>query len=52
MTELKNSNDLIMSFNENDLLHVIMYGNNNFDNTNLRIITATIKFFKDSKRFD
>ena len=42
-----------MSFNENDLLHVIMYGNNHFDNnTNLRIITATIKFFKDSKRFD
>ena len=32
MTELKTINDSIMSLNENDLLHVIMYRNKNFDN--------------------
>ena len=53
MTELKNINDAIMSLNENDLLHVILSGNTNFDNNlNRSILTATIKFIKDSKRFD
>ena len=45
--------DIIMSLNENDLLYVIMYGNKNFDNNmNISILTATIKFIKDSERFD
>ena len=53
MTELKNINDAIMSLNENDLLHVILYGNKNFDNNmNISILTATIKFIKVSERFD
>ena len=53
MTELKNINDAIMSLNENDLLHVIMYGNKNFDNNiNVGMLTATIKFIKDSERCD
>ena len=53
MTDLKNINDAIMSLNESDLLHVIMYGNKNFDNNmNISILTATIKFIKDSERFD
>ena len=42
-----------MSLNESDLIHVILYGNKNFDNNmNKSIITATIKFMKDSERFD
>ena len=32
MTDLKNINDAIVSLNESDLLHVILYGNKNFDN--------------------
>ena len=32
MTELKNINDAIMYLNENDLLHVTLYRNKNFDN--------------------
>ena len=32
---------------------VILYGNKNFDdNMNISILTATIKFIKDSERFD
>ena len=53
MTDLKNINETIMSLNESDLIHVILYGNKNFDNNmNKSIITATIKFMKDSERFD
>ena len=53
MTDLKNINDTIMSLNENDLLHVILYGNKNFDNNmNISILTATIKFIKVSERLD
>ena len=53
MTELKNINDAIISLNENDLLLVILYRNKNFDNNmNISVLTATIKFIKDSERFD
>ena len=53
MTDLTNINDAIMFLNESDLIHVILYGNKNFDsNINISIITATIKFIKDSERFD
>ena len=53
MTDLKNINDAIMSLNESDLLYVILYGNKNFDNNMIiSILTATIKFIKDSERFD
>ena len=53
MTDVKNINDDIMSLNESDLLHVILYGNKNFDNNiNITVLTATIKFIKDSERFD
>ena len=51
MTESKDINDTIMFLNENDLLHVVMYGNKNFNN-NLNITTPGIKFSKDSERFD
>ena len=54
MTELKNINGAIMSLNENDLPQVIMYGKKMFfDNIiNISILTATIKFIKDSEKFD
>ena len=42
-----------MSVNESDLLHVILYRNKNSDNImNISILTATIKFIKDTERFD
>ena len=53
MTRLKNINDAVMSLNENDLLHAVLYGNKNFDNNmNISTLTATIKFIKDFERFD
>ena len=53
MSDLKNINDAILSLNESDLLHVMLYGSKNFDdNMNIRILTATIKFIKDTERFD
>ena len=53
MTDLKIINDITMSLNENDLLHVILYGNKNHDNNmNIKILTATIRFIKVSERFD
>ena len=53
MADLKNINDTIISLNENDLLHVILYGNKIFDNNmNRSILTATIKFIKVSEKFD
>ena len=53
MTDLKNINDGIMSLNESDLLHVMLYGSKKFDsNMNISILTATIKFIKDTERFD
>ena len=53
MTDLKNINDAIMSLNESDPLHVILCGNGSFDNNmNISILTATIKFIKDTERFD
>ena len=53
MTDLKNINDAIMSLNESDLLHVMLYGSKKFDNSmNISILTATIKFIKDTGRLD
>ena len=53
MTDLKDINDAIMSLNESDLLHVMLYGSKKFDNNmNISILTATIKFIKDTERFD
>ena len=53
MTDLKNINDAIMSLNESDLLHVMLYGSKNFDNImNISILTATVKLIKDTGSFD
>ena len=53
MTDSKNINDAIMPLNESDLLHVMLYGSKKFDNNmNINILTATMKFIKDTERFD
>ena len=53
MTDLTDINDDILSLNESDLLQVISYRNKNFDNSmNISILTATIKFIKDTERYD
>ena len=53
ITDLKNINETIMSLNKSDLIHAIPYGNKNFgNNMNVSILTATIKFIKDSEGFD
>ena len=53
MIDLKNINETIMTLNESDLIHVMLYGNKNFDNNiNISILTATIKFIKESERFN
>ena len=53
MTDLKNINDAIMSLNESDLLHVMLYGSKKFEsNMDISILTATIKFIEDTGRFD
>ena len=53
MTDLKNVNDANMSLNESDLHHVMLYRSKNFDNNmKISILTATIKFIKDTERFD
>ena len=53
MTDLKDINDAIMSLNESDLLHVMLYESKNFDNNmDISILTATVKFIKDTERFD
>ena len=52
MTDLTDINDDILSLNESHLLQVILYRNTNFDNSmNISILTATIKFIKDTERF-
>ena len=53
MTELKYINDANIFLNENDLLHVKMYEDKNFDNKmNINILNAIIKFIRDSEMFD
>ena len=51
MTELKNINDAIMPLRENNLLHVIMYGNKNLGN-NISLPTVTNTLLNDPERFD
>ena len=53
MNELNNISNAINPLNSIDLIRVILYGDKNFDNvTNFKIITATIKFIKTTKRFE
>ena len=51
MTDLK-INDAIMSLNESYLLHIMLHGRKNFhSDMNISILTAAIKFIKDTERF-
>ena len=50
-TLMNDINTTISSFNSNDLLRVILYGDESFNKeTNCKILTASIKFMKDTKR--
>ena len=53
MNDLSNIDTVIVSLNPNDLLRVIPYGDKSFNKeTNCKILTASIKFIKDTKRFE
>ena len=49
MNNLNNINTAIASLNSNDLLRVILYGDQRFNKeTNCKILTASIKSIKDT----
>ena len=53
MNDLNNINTAIASLNPNHLLRVILYGDESFNKeTNCKILTASIKFIKDTKCFE
>ena len=53
MNELNNISNAINSLNLTDLIRLILSGDKNVDNvTNFKIITATMKFIKTTKRFE
>ena len=53
MSDLNNINTAIASLNSNDFLRVILYGDKSFNKeTNCKILTASIKFIKDTQRFE
>ena len=53
MNDLNNIKTTIASLNSNDLLRVILYGDESFNKeTNCQILTASITFIKDTKRFE
>ena len=53
MNELNIISTAINFLNSTDLIKVILYRDKKFDNvTNFKIITATIKFIKTTKRFE
>ena len=53
MNNLNNINTVIGSSNSNDLLRVIRYSDESFNKeTNCKILAASIKFIKDTKRFE
>ena len=53
INELNNITNAINHLNSTDFIRVIFYGDKTFDNvTYFKIITATIKFIKTTKRFD
>ena len=53
MNNLNDINTAIASLNSNDLRRVILYSDESFNKeTNCKILTASIKFIKDTKRFE
>ena len=53
MNDLNNINTAIASLNPKSLLRVILYEDKNFNKeTDCKILTASIKFMKDTQRFE
>ena len=53
MNELTNISSAINSLNSIDFIRLVLYGDKDFGNvTNFKILTATIKFIKTTKRFE
>ena len=53
MNDLNNVSTAIASLNSYGLLRVILYGDESFNKeTNCKILTASIKLIKDTKRFE
>ena len=51
--DLDSINSEILKISENELVQVLLFGNESFSkDMNFRIITSSIRFIKDSKRFD
>ena len=53
MNELNEIDSPFSTLNENNLIDLILYGSDKFDDKNSRnILMCTIKFIKGSQRFD
>ena len=51
--DLDSINSEILKISENELVQVLLFGNESFSkDMNFRIITSSIRFIKDSKRFE
>ena len=51
--ELNSINSEILKMSENEIVQVLLFGNKSFSKgMNFRIVTMSIHFIKDSKRFD
>ena len=51
--DLNGINSEILKMSENEIIRVLLFGNKSFTkDINFRIITPSIRFIKDSKRFD
>ena len=51
--DLNSINSEILKMSENEIVQVLLFGKKSFSkDMNFRIITSSIRFIKDSKRFD
>ena len=51
--DLNSINSEILKMSENEIVQVLLFGNKSFSKgMNFRIVTMSIHFIKDSKRFD
>ena len=51
--DLFSINSEILKMSENEIVQVLLFGNKSFSKgMNFKIITLSIRFIKDSKRFD
>ena len=53
MNDLENISVSFSTFSDNNLISLLLYGDDKFDDTeNRKIMMSTIRFIKDSLRFD